>query len=199
MTRHERICRPAYTLQWAVDGYSTMLAETDRQIQEACDRNPSICVVPVGAGSIAQAVVSHYALKDLDIRNFTVEPEAAPCLMEALRNRKITPLETGATIMTGMNSGTVSTIAWPILEANVCAAVAVSDAECHESVLSLNSHGINAGPCGAATLAAARKLTEATLLALDPDAVLLLFSTEGKREYTSPCASISVHEGLGRR
>lgn len=164
-----------------------MLKETDRQIQEACGRDPAMCLVPVGVGSIAQAVASHYALKSLDMRNFTVEPEAAPCLMEALQNGKVTPLKTSATIMPGMNCGTVSAIAWPILKASIYAAVAVSDIESHESVLYLTANGIDVGPCGAATLAAARKLSEAELLSQDPSAVLVLFSTEGKREYTPPC------------
>lgn len=63
VTRHERICCPAHTLQWVVDGSSTMLKDTDRQIQEACGREFAMCLVPVGVGSIAHVVASHYALK----------------------------------------------------------------------------------------------------------------------------------------
>lgn len=121
------------------------------------------------------------------MRNLTVEPEAAPCLMEALQNGKVSALRTSATIMPGINCGTVSAIEWPILKASVYAAVAVLNIESHEIVLYLTANGIDVGPCGAATLAAARKLSEAELLGQDPNAVLVLFSTEGEQKYTPPC------------
>ncbi|GAB7347620.1 hypothetical protein MBLNU459_g4492t2 [Dothideomycetes sp. NU459] len=172
--------------QWVVDGYSTMLSEADHQIHEACGQTPTVCIVSAGVGSVAQAVVAHYQTKDSGIKNITVEPAAAPCLMESLRNGRIVPLVTSESIMDGMNCGTVSSIAWPVLGAGVFASVAVSDSESHECVQYLQSHDINAGPCGAAPLAAARKLKQEGLIRSDPNAVLVLFSTEGHREYKKP-------------
>lgn len=164
-----------------------MLLETDRQIMEACGRIPSICAVPVGVGSIAQAVVAHYTSKGgSNTQNITVESEAAPCLMESLRNSEMVPLNTGETILPPLNCGTVSTLAWPILRNGVYATVAVSDLESHKSLRYLTEHGVAAGPCGGATLAAIRRLHMAGLIGQDPDAVVVLFSTEGAREYTVP-------------
>lgn len=145
-----------------------------------------MCIVSVGVGSVAQAVVAHYQAKNSQIRNITVEPRAAPCLMESLRSGSIVPIVTKATIMDGMNCGTVSALAWPVLKAGVFASVAVSDLESHDCVQYLSTCGINAGPCGAATLAAARKLKDAGYLEPNPDAVIVLFSTEGSREYEKP-------------
>lgn len=161
-----------------------MLGETDRQVQKACGKQPTTCIISVGVGSVAQAVVAHYQAKNPHIQNITVEPRAAPCLMESLRNSKIVPVVTKNTIMNGMNCGTVSSLAWPVLKAGVFASIAVSDHECHECVQYLNTYGVNAGPCGAATLAAARRLQKEGLIRPDPHTVLVLFSTEGSREYT---------------
>ena len=64
----------------------------------------------------------------------------------------------------------------------------VNDVEAHHSVLYLQDHGVNAGPCGAAPLAALRKLHEKGVLQKDPGAVVVLFSTEGYRDYILPTA-----------
>ncbi|KAH0335918.1 tryptophan synthase beta subunit-like PLP-dependent enzyme, partial [Aureobasidium melanogenum] len=172
--------------RWVVDGYATMHAEVDRQLEEACGKEPSLCIASVGVGSWAQSVVSHYTGHSSDIKVVTVESEAAPCLMESLHNKKIVPVETGSTIMDGMNCGTVSTNCWPSLKSGVYASVIVNDLEAHHNVLYLQDHGVNAGPCGAAPLAALRKLHERGMLQEDHDAVVVLFSTEGHRDYILP-------------
>jgi len=163
-----------------------MLRETDVQVREACGRDPDMCIVPVGVGSVAQAVVAHYCARDPAIRSITVEPEAAACLMESLHHGEIVPISTGETIMPGMNCGTVSSLAWPILEHGVHTTVAVRDTDSHECVGYLTTQSINAGPCAAATLAAARLLRQAGMLGKEPDTVLVFFSTEGTREYELP-------------
>ena len=45
---------------WIVEGYDTMLAEVDEQL----GRTPDLVAVPVGVGSLAQAVVAHYRRAD---------------------------------------------------------------------------------------------------------------------------------------
>ncbi|KAH0347381.1 tryptophan synthase beta subunit-like PLP-dependent enzyme, partial [Aureobasidium melanogenum] len=174
--------------RWVVDGYATMHAEVDRQLEEAYGKRPTLCIASVGVGSWAQSVVSHYTGHESDTKVVTVESEAAPCLMESLHNGKIVPVETGSTIMDGMNCGTVSTNCWLSLKSGVYASVIVNDLEAHHSVLYLQDHGVNAGPCGAAPLAALRKLHEKGVLQKDPGAVVVLFSTEGYRDYILPTA-----------
>jgi diaminopropionate ammonia-lyase len=87
--------------QWVVDGYATMHAEVDRQLEESCGKRPSLCIASVGVGSWAQSVVSHYTGRDSDTKVVTVESEAAPCLMESLHIGDIVSVETGSTIMDG--------------------------------------------------------------------------------------------------
>jgi len=86
---------------WVVDGYATMHAEVDRQLEESCGKRPSLCIASVGVGSWAQSVVSHYTGRNSDTKVMTVESEAAPCLMESLHVGQIVPVETGKTIMDG--------------------------------------------------------------------------------------------------
>ncbi|THW59660.1 tryptophan synthase beta subunit-like PLP-dependent enzyme [Aureobasidium pullulans] len=175
--------------KWVVEGYATMHAEVDRQLEETCGKRPTLCIASVGVGSWAQSVVNHYTEDGSSTKIVTVESEAAPCLMESLHNKKIVSVETGSTIMDGMNCGTVSTNTWPTLSTGVYASVVVNDLESHRDVLYLNNHGVNAGPCGAAPLAALRKLHKRGVLLPDPEAVVVLFSTEGYRDYVVPAST----------
>ena len=88
--------------------------------------------------------------------------------------------------MNGMNCGTPSMDAWPVLRDGTCAAITVTDVGSHECVQFLQSQGINAGPCGAANLAALRTFCAD----IDPQdresTVIVLFNTEGNRQYEIP-------------
>jgi diaminopropionate ammonia-lyase len=117
-----------------------------------------------------------------------VEPDTAACLKTSLENGKATAVPTEDSIMCGMNCGTLSTTAWPILKSGVDAAVVVSDAEAHDAVRELEALGVRAGPCGAATLAALKKACriEEPRFGLSESSVVILYCTEGRREYTAP-------------
>ena len=66
---------------WIVEGYQTMLAEVDSQLGVA----PDLVVVPVGVGSLAEAVVRHYRGPDGPrSRVLAVEPDTAACLLASL-------------------------------------------------------------------------------------------------------------------
>ena len=95
--------------------------------------------------------------------------------------------------MAGLNCGTISSSAWPVLRAGCDAAVAVSDDEALRAVDDLDRLGVSSGPSGAATLAGVRAaLTDPerrAALDLDDDAVVVLLSTEGTPDETSPDAS----------
>lgn len=173
--------------QWVTDGYSTMLAETDRQVALATGGNrASIAFVSVGVGSWAHSVIPHYMSQSPSNKVVTVEPVAAPSFKESLHCGQITPIETGETIMNGMNCGTTSLIAWPEMRDGVFAGVVVDDLESHRDVVYLQGKGVDAGPCGAATLAALRKFCEGVDIGERKDVVVVLFSTEGNREYEIP-------------
>jgi diaminopropionate ammonia-lyase len=128
----------------------------------------------------------HYKAANPDSRIIAVEPESAACLKESLHCGRLQAISTGHTIMAGMCCGTPSVIAYPVLHDGIFAAVAVNEREAHESVEYLQAHGINAGPCGAATLASVQKYLARLSGEERRDMSVVLFSTEGTREYEVP-------------
>jgi diaminopropionate ammonia-lyase len=171
---------------WIVDGYQTLLAEIDAELGGA----PDLVIVPVGVGSLAEAVVRHYRRPDLPRPALmSVEPDTAACVLASLNAGQPVSVSTAATVMAGLNCGTVSASAWPVLSSGLDAAVAVTDAEALDAVATLDEAGISSGPCGAATLAAARAVlgpdapqARRAALGLARDAVVVLLSTEGNAQ-----------------
>jgi diaminopropionate ammonia-lyase len=165
---------------WIVQGYQTLLEEVDTQLGGA----PDLVVVPVGVGSLAEAVVRHYRRPGAGHPGvLSVEPDTAACVLASLTAARATTVATAATVMAGLNCGTVSRSAWPVLRAGCDAAVAVSDQDALRAVADLGRLGVCSGPSGAATLAGARAaLTDPgrrAALDLDGDAAVVLLSTEG--------------------
>jgi diaminopropionate ammonia-lyase len=170
---------------WIVEGYQTLLVEVDAEL----GRPPDLVAVPVGVGSLAEAVVRHYRRPDIELstrtRILSVEPDTAACLVTSLSGNRPVAVPTGATVMAGLNCGTVSSSAWPVLQAGCDAAVAVSDAEAMRAVGDLERLGVSSGPSGAATLAGVRAVLHdperRAELDLGTGAVVVLLSTEGKQ------------------
>ena len=164
---------------WIVEGYATLLEEVDAQLGRA----PDLVAVPVGVGSLAEAVVRHHRRPDAAHPVvLSVEPDTAACVLESLVSDRRTTVPTGETVMAGLNCATVSSTSWPVLQAGCDAAVAVTDEQALRAVDDLAGHGISSGPSGAATLAGVRAaLSSADRRAdldLPPDAVVVLLSTE---------------------
>jgi diaminopropionate ammonia-lyase len=113
----------------------------------------------------------------------SVEPDTAACVLASLSARRPTTLTTAATVMAGLNCGTVSRSAWPVLQAGCDAAVAVSDADAGRAVADLGRLGVSSGPSGAAALAGVRAAlgepTRRAAVGLGEEAVVVLLSTEG--------------------
>ena len=86
--------------------------------------------------------------------------------------------------MAGMNCGTPSSDSWPIHQAGVDAAVALTDDEARLDLKVLADLGVDAGPCGAATLSGVRKALstpeQRNELGITKNSVIVLFSTEGR-------------------
>ncbi|WP_137845366.1 pyridoxal-phosphate dependent enzyme [Microbacterium sp. 2FI] len=164
--------------EWIVDGYSTLLLEADQQLRAVGVNRIDAVAVPVGVGSLAQAVVRHYRSTDSAPTVLSVEPEAAPALIASLHAGRPLVVPTRKTIMAGLNCGTVTDLGWPTLKAGIDAAVVVTDTAAARAVHDLESLGIDAGSCGAASLAGLR-----ALIATEPlpaNAHVLLLSTESR-------------------
>jgi len=159
---------------WIVEGYATLCAEIDGLVR------PDLVVIPVGVGSLAQAVITHYRSRSgYAPALLAVEPDTAACLLASLTAGAPVRVDTGHTIMAGLNCGTLSSLAWPYLRHGLDAAVAVTDAQTARAATDLAALGISAGPCGAATLAGLRA-APGTPLGLTPDSVVVLLNTEGR-------------------
>ncbi|MFG2123654.1 diaminopropionate ammonia-lyase [Streptomyces sp. NPDC048710] len=174
---------------WIVEGYSTLCAEIDEQLAaEGVRAGPDLVSIPVGVGSLAQAVVTHYRSRPSGHASalLSVEPESAACVLESLTLGVPVSVTTGDTTMAGLNCGTPSSIAWPYLHGGLDAAVAVADADSARAAGDLAALGISSGPCGAASLAGLRAALTGvdaeerrTALGLGPSSVVVLLSTEG--------------------
>jgi len=174
--------------KWISEGYSTMLQEADRQVMEVAGKSADLVVTPVGVGSLAQAVITHYKASDRSTALLAVEADMAPSLLESLKHGSITSISTTDTIMCGLNCGTVSSNAWPLMRDGLETTTTVTDLESHRAMSDLQSLGIHVGPCGAAPLAALKNIG-AEGLGINENSVVLLLCTEGTRDYIHPVES----------
>jgi diaminopropionate ammonia-lyase len=172
---------------WIADGYTTMFREIDTQLAASGDR-PDAVLVPVGVGSLALAALTHYRATDRTDRPAVaaVEPDTAACVLASLRAGALTSVRTGRTVMAGLNCGTPSSTAWTAMRDGLDAAVAITDAACAAACRALAEAGIDAGPCGGATLAGLHTLLGGPqgdrarrTLGLDTGSTVVLLCTEG--------------------
>ncbi|CAG8216996.1 unnamed protein product [Penicillium olsonii] len=180
---------------WIVDGYSSMMNEIQEELAHL-GLASSVMITPVGVGSLAHAVVKHCKSQSTPISVVAVEPDTAACLSSSLKAGKSVTVQGSETIMDGMDCGTVSSSAWLDLQRSVDACVTVSSYESHCAVKYLQANAVNAGPCGGASLAALRHLATSENSTLNADSVVVLLSTEGAREYTTP-KDVSVDDAVG--
>jgi diaminopropionate ammonia-lyase len=182
---------------WIVDGYSTLFAEVDEQLVAAGatgaagaagTAGPALVAIPAGVGSLAQAAVTHYRSRPGPGAPslLTVEPGSAAGVLASLVRGELGTVATGQTIMSGLNCGTPSRLAWPYLRDGLDAAVAVTNSEAAVAARDLAGYGIPAGPCGGAALAGVRAALTGegaqrrrAALALDSGGTVVLLSTEG--------------------
>jgi diaminopropionate ammonia-lyase len=157
--------------RWVIAGYATIFAEADAQ-----GSDPDVVVVQMGVGALAAAVVHHYAGRS---RVIVVEPETAACgLRSAEAGHPVKVPGPHPSVMSGLNCGTVSPVAWPAVAAGTDVFVALDDPSAECAVRDLARNGIVAGETGAAGLAGLQALAADGSFPLVGRRVLLL-NTEG--------------------
>lgn len=174
--------------RWIVDGYSTMFREVETQLSQRNLPFPDLVAVPTGVGSLLQSATAFYRSGRQPAPSLlAVEPTTANCVTASLRRQRPVSVRTSATAMAGLNCGTPSTIAWPVLRAGVDAAVCVDDEQAAFASTSLAERGISSGACGAAALAGIRQalLTgnasqRYAALGLTEASTVVLLNTEGR-------------------
>lgn len=183
---------------WIVDGYSTLFREIDSQLLETGLREPDLVLVPTGVGSLLQAALAHYRAESAPRGTaiVAVEPVSAACVAPSVDAGQPITVATGETIMSGLNCGTPSSLAWPFIHRGLDAAVTIEDAETVDAAHRLKALGIAAGPCGAASLAGARlallgdgALSRRKDLGVGPESTVVLTVTEGADANPVPIAN----------
>ncbi|HEV2528120.1 MAG TPA: diaminopropionate ammonia-lyase [Thermomicrobiales bacterium] len=177
---------------WIVEGYATLLREVDDRLA-AAGAMADIVAIPTGVGSLLQAAVTHYRRAPHGTRTavLAVEPVTAACVLASVRAGQATTVPTPGTVMNGLNCGTPSSLAWPVVRDGLDAAVAVTDDAARVAMRDLATAGVAAGPSGAASLAGVRELlgnpalVETMTHSPRTGLTVVLFCTEGLAATTS--------------
>jgi diaminopropionate ammonia-lyase len=171
--------------EWVMDGYDTIFDEADEQLPGP----PTTVFLQAGVGALTGAGLRHYLRAvGADVasrpRFATVEPLSAACLLASAAAGELLTIDAGQeSIMAGLNCGTPSSGAWPVIEATIDVYLAVPDELAREAMRRLADAGIVSGESGAAGLAGLLAAIEdpaaREALHLDEEARVLLLNTEG--------------------
>jgi diaminopropionate ammonia-lyase len=168
-----------------IDGYSTILSEVDDQLGS---ERPDLVVVQIGVGALATAVVAHYRQAGRDNPKIAgVEPVVANCMLASMRAGEVVTIPGPQdSIMAGLNCGTPSLLAWPIVSAGTDAFVEIDDERAREAMRLLAGVGVVAGETGAAGLGGLIEMlggpdagAAREFLLVDETTNILVFVTEG--------------------
>jgi diaminopropionate ammonia-lyase len=183
---------PGYELipQWAIDGYSTIFWEADELLQQQGGIKPEIVVVQIGCGALAASVVRHFRRSKLAARPAVVgvEPITAACAFASAKAGRMVAIPGPFdSIMAGLNAGTPSSVAWPLLQGGVDAFVKIDDGQARRAMRLMAKDGVVAGETGAAGVAGLIELVtgpsaerlRASHAELNSSTTVLVLCTEG--------------------
>jgi len=179
---YERIPR------WIVEGYATIGRETDESLAAIGETPPDLVVVQIGVGSLAAAMVSHYraSARGKEPRILGVEPVGASCALESVRaGRRCAVPGPHRSVMAGLNCGTLSSVAWPLIRDGIDAFVSIGDEAAFDAMRMLAAGGIVSGESGASGLAGLIEIARRDRsilggpLGLGPRSGVVVISTEG--------------------
>jgi len=172
---------------WVIEGYSTIFHELDGQLGDGFE--PDLVVVQIGVGALAAATVRHYRRRAPAARPrlVGVEPESAACALASARAGGLTTVPgPHDSIMAGLNCGTPSSIAWPVLQSGVDVFVAITDDSARDGMRLLADAGLVSGETGAAGVGALLELftgagadAQRASLGIDESSRVVVISTEG--------------------
>lgn len=172
---------------WVIEGYSTMLWEIDDELERRNEEGPDLVVVQVGVGAFAAAVARHFRRHGTSPRAklIAVEPAHADCLFQSVAAGRIVSVPgPHDSIMSGLNCGRPSLVAWPTVSRGIDLFVAVGDGPSREAMRLAARSGIVTGESGAAGLGGLLELLRAgeevrRIIGVDKHTRVLLFNTEG--------------------
>jgi diaminopropionate ammonia-lyase len=179
--------------RWVVEGYETIFSEAGEQLGGAL---PDVALIPIGVGSLAVAAAAHWP--EEPPRLVGLEPTSAACALESIRaGEPVSVPGPHDSIMAGLNAGSVSDLAWPVLRDRFDAFCMLGDEWAEAGMRRLAQIGVRAGEVSGGTVGAALAICaddEARHgLGIDEDATLFLLLTEG---VTDPASWERVVGGL---
>lgn len=179
---------------WVVDGYGTLFRELTGQLSAPVD----LVLVPVGVGALAAAAVRWAAHEESHPVVVGVEPTAAACVTASLRAGEPVTVPTPGTALAGLDCATPSAVAWPAVRDGLAGTVTVADPEVRAAMRELAAGGLAIGECGAAPLAALRRLVAdpdgralRDAVGLAPGSRVLFVATEGPTDPASYRAAVA--------
>src|SRR5215217_2061228 len=173
---------------WVIEGYSTMLWEIDDELERRKEAGPDLVVVQVGVGAFAAAVTRHFRSPRASPRPkvMSVEPASADCLLQSVEAGSIVSVPgPHDSIMSGLNCGRPSLVAWPTVSRGIDLLVAVDDEPAHEAIRLAADSGVVSGETGAAGLSGLLEILRTggaelrRTLGIGGETRVLLFNSEG--------------------
>src|SRR5665809_17946 len=113
--------------RWVIEGYSTIFWEIDDQLSDHGDDGPDLVVIQIGVGALAAAAVRHFRSGVRSPpRMLGVEPEVSACVLASMEAGGIVTIPgPHDSIMAGLNCGTPSVFAWPLVSRGYAAYLAI--------------------------------------------------------------------------
>jgi diaminopropionate ammonia-lyase len=177
--------------RWVIEGYSTIFWEIEDQLSDRGESTPDLVVIQIGVGALAAAAVRHFRRADVrSLRMVGVEPEVSACVFASMEAGKLVTIPgPHDSIMAGLNCGTPSVVAWPLVSHGFDAYVAVADERARQGMQALAREDVVSGETGAAGVACLLELLDdpdaRARLGIDGNTTALVLSTEGA---TDPAA-----------
>jgi diaminopropionate ammonia-lyase len=174
-----------------IEGYSTMLWEIDDELERRGEAGPDLVAVQVGVGAFAAAVTRHFRRPGTSPppKLVSVEPAGADCLLASVEAGRIVSVPgPHDSIMSGLNCGRVSLVAWPTVSRGIDLLISMNDGPAREAMRLAAESGVVSGETGAAGLGGLLDLLrgdESTeeearrVLGVDAETRVLLFNCEG--------------------
>ena len=174
---------------WVIEGYSTMLWEIEDELERRNEEGPDLVVVQMGVGAFAAAVAGHFRSPGVSPRPklVGVEPASADCLLESVAAGRIVSVPgPHDSIMSGLNCGRPSLVAWPTVSKGIDILIAVDDEPAREAMRLMAESGVESGETGAAGLGGLLELLRAEegeearrALGVGGETRVLIFNCEG--------------------
>ncbi len=181
---------------YIMSGYTTIFREEEQTLHGVRSPEVDVVLLQAGMGGFAAAGTWYYVNRYAGLRPklVCVEPTDADCFVESIKNGLGEPLQTKGSqnsIMAGLNCGTPSLLAWPIMRDGMDLFMSITDDYAKEAMVCLgkprgNDPRIVSGESGAAGLGGLLALMKRPdmreakrKLELGPNTRVLLISTEG--------------------